>query len=1465
MDRQTHDYTELGVIPKKYANGAVFMSKDTEIIKTENNTASLQQIDDDGTYRICAKKGEVIEVRVTNCSIDTNGDLCDVIMKTTAPMIYPQLYKTDFLGTRYKDNPTASGQEDFGRLELQVSKYKDSDLLLTWLSANCSSTHFKMTYVKAGTNTPANIEATVASVFDLDAWAWRENFDLSPMKGSEFATIDDAQGTIYYHKKENPYYTYGYNDYKLGYWLRSIEPDTKNGSVGGTYKYEWYSNVYEDNYGVGVTTMQNVAARKPPFVDENDWNIWNSGVFIEEFDDSTYKMAYGGYSGGICFTFASPYTFEFDAPSVVTDKASVQEEEKFTYSVKQYIPNNFYAKQFKLQPELEVSTDISIVNEIDKHLDIVGDITVTDETQKDVTSNFEISQKNNRVKATVKKDVFSDVKFYAHLYSVNIPVAFKRGSGQQIKQVVNSAQTIVDENTLQSNDVSVALKYHVYVNANINNGQIKINNQEYSDNCNISTGVDVGGSSNNTVSFKPDSGFNISNVLIDDVSVPLKDLSFENGVYSYTFTDTNITSNVNHTIVVDTEPKDTSVVVNYVDTAGKKLADSQTIPGKVFENYQTVEKTIYGYKLIETPANASGTMTEDIITVNYQYTLKDAQVRVKYIDNTNDEKLCDDIIVTGRVFDKYTTDSKSFTGYNLVTTPVNSSGEMTEDEIEVIYHYARKNTSVVANYINEQGQQIAESQIITGKYKEPYVTTQKNIYGYDFVRVEGNTSGTMAPDTIVVNYVYKLKDAKVVVNYINTDGETIEKTENIVGKVFDNYETQMKTIYGYSLTEVPANASGQMTEDTIIVNYVYKLKDASVIVKHINTAGEEISPSETITGKVFETYNTSPKTIYGYQLTTAPSNASGEMTENIITVIYVYELKNTKIIVNYINQSNDKIASSETLMGKVFDDYVSTAKDIYGYQLISTPDNASGKMSEETIVVNYIYKLKDAKVIVNYLNDSNAKIADSEVVSGKVFDDYSTQAINIYGYKIKDLPTNKTGKMTEETITVNYIYELKDTKVVSNYLNENNETIADSETIQGKVFENYNTQNKNIYGYELTSVPLNATGEMTENTIVVNYIYRLKNAKVIARYLDNQNKEIAESETIQGKVFDKYDTKSKNIYGYKLSGSPDNIKGTMTENIIYVDYIYDLKDSKVIVNHLDENNQKIADTEEFSGKVFDKYEVKPKEIYGYEVSKTPENASGTIKEETITVNYIYRLKNAKVIAKYLNESNNKIADTVEITGRVKDVYETAPKDIYGYSLIEMPVNASGVMTPEDITVNYMYRLKSATVITRYFDEEGKEIERQVEHNGQVFDHYETTPKDIYGYQLIKTPENASGSMSEDAIYVDYVYTLKDAQIIVACLDENEKEIGEATIITGKVFDEYKTQAAEIKGYRVVKTPENASGVMTEEPITVKYIYEKEPKPVVDTGDHISNIIIINFLVLVILFGIYLFMRKKYYN
>lgn len=97
------------------------------------------------------------------------------------------------------------------------------------------------------------------------------------------------------------------------------------------------------------------------------------------------------------------------------------------------------------------------------------------------------------------------------------------------------------------------------------------------------------------------------------------------------------------------------------------------------------------------------------------------------------------------------------------------------------------------------------------------------------------------------------------------------------------------------------------------------------------------------------------------------------------------------------------------------------------------------------------------------------------------------------------------------------------------------------------------------------------------------------------------------------------------------------------------------------------------------------------------------------------------------------------------------------------------------------------------------------------------------------------------------------------------MDENGENISRQSIITGKVFDKYETHASDVKGYRVTKVPENAKGVMTEEPITVKYIYEKEPEPVVDTGDHISYAIIVNLLVLIIIFGIYFFMRKKYYE
>ncbi|MBC1516665.1 MucBP domain-containing protein [Listeria immobilis] len=61
------------------------------------------------------------------------------------------------------------------------------------------------------------------------------------------------------------------------------------------------------------------------------------------------------------------------------------------------------------------------------------------------------------------------------------------------------------------------------------------------------------------------------------------------------------------------------VTVKYVDADGNELAAAETLSGNVDENYTSEAKTIDGWTLKETPANASGTFSDQAQTVTYVY------------------------------------------------------------------------------------------------------------------------------------------------------------------------------------------------------------------------------------------------------------------------------------------------------------------------------------------------------------------------------------------------------------------------------------------------------------------------------------------------------------------------------------------------------------------------------------------------------------------------------------------------------------------------------------------------------------------------------------------------------------------------------------------------------------------------------------------------------------------------------
>ncbi|NQK46321.1 MucBP domain-containing protein, partial [Streptococcus suis] len=87
--------------------------------------------------------------------------------------------------------------------------------------------------------------------------------------------------------------------------------------------------------------------------------------------------------------------------------------------------------------------------------------------------------------------------------------------------------------------------------------------------------------------------------------------------------------------------------------------------------------------------------------------------------------------------------------------------------------------------------------------------------GYEAPPVPSNP-GTDTP----INYVPE--ESTVVVRYVDENGKELVPSENIPGKVGDDYTTSGKVINGYILEKVEGTPSGKIPSGGTTVTYIYK-------------------------------------------------------------------------------------------------------------------------------------------------------------------------------------------------------------------------------------------------------------------------------------------------------------------------------------------------------------------------------------------------------------------------------------------------------------------------------------------------------------------------------------------------------------------------------------------------------------------------------------------------------------------
>ena len=638
--------------------------------------------------------------------------------------------------------------------------------------------------------------------------------------------------------------------------------------------------------------------------------------------------------------------------------------------------------------------------------------------------------------------------------------------------------------------------------------------------------------------------------------------------------------------------KNTEVIVKYLEqdetegnTDNKVVAEEIKIEGYEGKEYTTEEKTVPDYTFVEVSGEIEGTMTREAIEVIYYYS-PNTQVTVKYIEQDNtpgdnsDNTVLDAETIQGYVGKGYETEEKAIPGYTFVKASENTEGTMTKEEIEVYYYYAQ-NTKVTVKYVeqdktpdNNHDNIVLDTVVIEGYEGKAYETEQKEIIGYTFVEASDNTKGTMTKEEIEVYYYYA-QNTSIKVQYIDkTTGEVLEERIE-EGKIGDICKTEAIAIQGYVLVEEPANPNVEMTKEQQVVKYYYLKQVEGVIEKHVDIISGKILEEKTHPGKVGDSYKIEAKEFEGYDLVenALPENAEGEMTTEVIEVTYYY-IKQASVRVQYLEKGTEKVLSEESILqGHENETYKTKAKEIEGYNLLEVPENATGKM-EVTVngdgtyntetVVTYYYIKQAGGVIEKHIDINSGKVLEQEEHTGNVGDRYEIEPKEYEGYDlvIEDeegntkLPENAKGTMTEETIEVIYYYQ-KLSVVRVEYIDKyTGEKIA-QEKIEGHVGEKYETEGKEFEGYDLTEIPLNSKGEMTEEETVVKYYYQRK-TEVEIQYIEKETGYvIAEPETIEGHVGDAYETTAKNIDYYKLIGYTENTSGTMAKEKITVIYYYE--------------------------------------------------------------------------------------------------------------------------------------------------------------------------------------------------------------------------------------------------------------------------------------------------------------------
>lgn len=385
--------------------------------------------------------------------------------------------------------------------------------------------------------------------------------------------------------------------------------------------------------------------------------------------------------------------------------------------------------------------------------------------------------------------------------------------------------------------------------------------------------------------------------------------------------------------------------------------------------------------------------------------------------------------------------AKTFIGYTLVGNPTQTA--TIKENTTITFNYKKteiqptpekEKFDITIKYLDENGNELANTDTVKVEAGESYTATAKTIDGYTLrgeatqtVEVDGNKEITF---TYTKN-VEEVQKFKVTVNYVDEEGNLLDEDAAVEIEEGQVFSATAKEIDGYTLKGENVQTVKVEEDTTITFTYVKNvapIQKFKVTVQHVDTEGNVLETESAVEVEENKTFTATAKEFNGYTLT---DDATKTITVNgDTTITFNYIKDEVAPIVNKTELQNLYDTVKDTPKGNFtdttwnsFQTALTNAKTVIDNANATQAQVDTVKNNLQTAFDNLEEKVVEAvkyNVTVQHVGSDGVVLETESAVEVEEGQTFTASAKTFDGYALSGETTQTITVNGDATITFNY-------------------------------------------------------------------------------------------------------------------------------------------------------------------------------------------------------------------------------------------------------------------------------------------------------------------------------------------------------------------------------------------------------------------------------------------------------------